>query len=171
MSRNFDQAWEALVAHFGAEQVNGITSSRRQFGAHLLPDLQATVVAEIGSVASVLLGVHQIYDQLPLTISSLLVRQGHLLILLEASHETVIEGPNAADLRIELHRDSTFRADDAGILGSEFQIVNRLMGDKRRRGRRDTRNPRGGKRSQQSERHRMSFPFPVAELRPCGAFG
>ncbi|MGW9819003.1 hypothetical protein ACUXK4_001562 [Methylorubrum extorquens] len=45
MSRNFDQAWEALVAHFGAEQVNGITSSRRQFGAHLLPDLQATVVA------------------------------------------------------------------------------------------------------------------------------
>ncbi|CAX24600.1 conserved protein of unknown function [Methylorubrum extorquens DM4] len=80
MSRNFDQAWEALVAHFGAEQVNGITSSRRQFGAHLLPDLQATVVAEIGSVASVLLGVHQIYDQLPLTISSLLVRQGQYTI-------------------------------------------------------------------------------------------
>jgi hypothetical protein len=37
-------------------------------------------VAEIGSVASVLLGVHQIYDQLPLTISSLLVRQGQYTI-------------------------------------------------------------------------------------------
>lgn len=80
MSGNFNQAWEALVAHFGAERVNGITSSRRQFGAHLLPDLQATVVAEIDPFAAVLLGVHQIYDQLSLTISSLLVRQGEHMI-------------------------------------------------------------------------------------------
>lgn len=80
MSRNFDQAWEALAGHFGAEQINGITSSRRQFGAHLLPDIQATLVAEIGPFAPVLLGVHQIYDQLALTISSLLVRQGQYTI-------------------------------------------------------------------------------------------
>ncbi|WP_375274186.1 AAA family ATPase [Methylorubrum thiocyanatum] len=80
MSGNFNQAWEALVAHFGAERVNGITSSRRQFGAHLLPDLQATVVAEIDPFASVLLGVHQTYDQLALTISGLLVRQGEHMI-------------------------------------------------------------------------------------------
>ncbi|WP_286134411.1 hypothetical protein [Methylobacterium sp. Leaf123] len=80
MSRNFDQAWQALVAHFGAEQINGITSSRRQFGAHLLPDLQATVTAEIGPFAPALLGLHQIYDQFPFTISSLLVRQGDYTI-------------------------------------------------------------------------------------------
>jgi cell division protease FtsH len=80
MSRNFDQAWEALVAHFGAEQVNGITSSRRQFGAHLLPDLQATVTDRIDPFAPTLLGVHQLHDQLPLTISSLLVRQGQYTI-------------------------------------------------------------------------------------------
>ncbi|MDV2988457.1 UNVERIFIED_CONTAM: ATP-binding protein, partial [Methylobacteriaceae bacterium AG10] len=80
MTATFDQAWEALVAHFGAEQVNGITSSRRQFGAHLLPDLQATVTGRIDPFAPTLLGVHQLHDQLPLTISSLLVRQGQYTI-------------------------------------------------------------------------------------------
>lgn len=76
MSRNFDKAWEALVAHFGAEQVNGITSSRRQFGAHLLPDIQVAVTARVASFTPLLLGVHQFYEHLALTISSLLVRSG-----------------------------------------------------------------------------------------------
>lgn len=77
MSRNFEKAWEALVAHFGAERVNGITSSRRQFGAHLLPDVQLAVATQVTPFAPGLLGVHQSYEQLPLTISSLLVRSGN----------------------------------------------------------------------------------------------
>jgi DNA polymerase III delta prime subunit len=76
MSKHFNLAWEALVAHFGAERINGIASSRRQFGAHLLPDLQAATTALTAPFAPILVGVHQLYDQLPLTISSLLVRGG-----------------------------------------------------------------------------------------------
>lgn len=74
MSAHANYAWEVLVAFFGADQVNGIVSSRRQFGVHLLPDLQAAIVAEVAPHGPGLLGVHQLYDQLPLTISSLLVR-------------------------------------------------------------------------------------------------
>ena len=76
MAKHFNLAWEALVAHFGAEQVNGIASSRRQFGAHVLPDLQAATTALVDPFVPALLGVHQLYAELPLTISSLLVRGG-----------------------------------------------------------------------------------------------
>ncbi|SFL27361.1 ATP-binding protein [Methylobacterium pseudosasicola] len=82
MSHSFTQAWEAFVAHFGAAQINGITSSRRQFGDHLLPDLQAAVIARIAPFEPDLMGVHQLYEQLALTISGLLVRdqQGAIAI-------------------------------------------------------------------------------------------
>lgn len=74
MSHDFTQAWEAFITHFGAAQINGITSSRRQFGAHLLPDLQAAAITQVAPFGPELMGVHQPYDQLPLTISGLLVR-------------------------------------------------------------------------------------------------
>ncbi len=71
-----NEAWEALAAHFGTEQVNTIISSRRQFGAHLLPDIQISATAQIAPYRPVLLGVHQFYDHLALTVSGLLVRSG-----------------------------------------------------------------------------------------------
>jgi hypothetical protein len=74
MLENANRAWEALLGFFGAEDVNGIVSSRRVFGIHLLPDLQAATLAQVSPHAPTLLGVHQPYEQLPLTISSLLVR-------------------------------------------------------------------------------------------------
>lgn len=80
MSGNFDQAWEALVAHFGAEQINGITSSRRQFGDHLLPDVQIAITAQLTPHKPRLFGVHQFYEHIALTISGLLVRSGEYRI-------------------------------------------------------------------------------------------
>lgn len=80
MSKLVNRAWEALVAHFGADQVNGITSSRRQFGAHLLPDLQAAAVTQVAPFEPVLMGLHQIHDMMPLTVSGLLVREGDYVI-------------------------------------------------------------------------------------------
>lgn len=56
LSQTFSLAWEALVSHFGADQVAGISSSRRQFGAHLLPDLQAAVTAQVDRFAPTLVG-------------------------------------------------------------------------------------------------------------------
>ena len=70
------EACEALVAHFGAEHVNGIVSSRRQFGGHLLPDIQLSTTTQVAPHAPALLGVHQFYDHVALTISTLLVRSG-----------------------------------------------------------------------------------------------
>jgi hypothetical protein len=66
--------WQALVGHFGAERVNGISSSRRCFASHLLPDLQAAIVAEIAPFKPALAGVHQAHSFHALTISSLLIR-------------------------------------------------------------------------------------------------
>ncbi|TFZ61373.1 ATP-binding protein [Methylorubrum sp. Q1] len=80
MSGNFDQAWEALVDHFGAEQINGITSSRRQFGDHLLPDAQIAIAAQLAPHKPTLLGVHQFHEHIALTISGLLVRSGEYRI-------------------------------------------------------------------------------------------
>lgn len=45
MLKNANRAWEALLGFFGADDVNGIVSSRRVFGIHLLPDLQAETLA------------------------------------------------------------------------------------------------------------------------------
>ncbi|WP_157182304.1 hypothetical protein [Methylobacterium sp. WSM2598] len=63
-----------MASHFGADQVNGIVSSRRQFGAHLMPDLRAAAMAQVAPFSPVLIGLHQLHDMLPLTVSSLLVR-------------------------------------------------------------------------------------------------
>jgi hypothetical protein len=80
MLESANHAWEILVGFFGAEEVNGIISSRRQFGDHLLPDLQAAILTLATPHAPVLLGVHQPYDHHPLTISGLLVRGGSLVV-------------------------------------------------------------------------------------------
>ena len=80
MRQEFNEAWEALVAHFGSERVNGIVTSRRQFGAHMLPDIQVSAKAQIDPYKPVLVGVHQFYDHVALTVPSLLVRSGDLKI-------------------------------------------------------------------------------------------
>lgn len=69
-----------MVENFSEEGIGEITSSRRQFGAHLLPDLQTAVIDQANPFSPALLGVHQAHDSLPLTISSLMVRSGHFLI-------------------------------------------------------------------------------------------
>ncbi len=74
MSSGGERAWQALVGHFGADHVNGVASSRRRFAAHLLPDLQTAIVAEIAPFNPVLSGVHQSYEFHALTISALLIR-------------------------------------------------------------------------------------------------
>ncbi len=76
MLEHANRAWEALVGFFGADEINRIVSSRRQFGVHLLPDLQASATAQIDPFGPLLMGVHQHHSQIPLTISSLLVRSG-----------------------------------------------------------------------------------------------
>lgn len=76
MRHEANEAWGALTDHFGAEQVNGIISSRRQFGSHLLPDIQISAIAQLARHAPALLGVHQLFDHVALTFSSLLVRSG-----------------------------------------------------------------------------------------------
>jgi cell division protease FtsH len=73
-------AWQALVGHFGADNVNGIASSRRRFASHLLPDLQAAIIGEIAPFDASLSGVHQPHEFQALTMSALLVREGHSAI-------------------------------------------------------------------------------------------
>ncbi|ACL59864.1 hypothetical protein Mnod_5013 [Methylobacterium nodulans ORS 2060] len=47
MPTHFSIVREALVAHFGPEQINGIVSSLREFGAHRPPDLQSAIVEQL----------------------------------------------------------------------------------------------------------------------------
>lgn len=72
--KTYHQAWEALTAHFGETDIQAIVSSRRQFGEHLLPDVQQAIIAELEGLSPALCGVHQPYDHMALTISALLVR-------------------------------------------------------------------------------------------------
>lgn len=72
--------WQTLVSHFGPERVNGIASSRRRFASHLLPDLQAAIVAEVAPFDAALLGFHQPYDHEAPTMSGLLLRDGHSVV-------------------------------------------------------------------------------------------
>ncbi|WP_027172973.1 ATP-binding protein [Methylobacterium sp. 10] len=76
MRENSNTTWQVLLALFGAEAINGIMSSRRQFGVHLLPDLQAATIDRLSPFHPTLMGVHQPHEMLPLTISALLVRNG-----------------------------------------------------------------------------------------------
>ncbi|WP_018261509.1 AAA family ATPase [Methylobacterium sp. WSM2598] len=74
MSTQFAFAWRALAAHFGPEQINRIVSSRREFGAHLRPDVQSAINEQLAPFETTLLGLHQYEAWDPLTFSRLLVR-------------------------------------------------------------------------------------------------
>lgn len=74
MPQDHQHAWTMLVGHFGVERMNGIASSRRRFASHLLPDLQAAIVAEIAPFQAVLSGIHQPREFQALTISDLSIR-------------------------------------------------------------------------------------------------
>jgi cell division protease FtsH len=80
MSLGDQLAWQVLVNHFGADRVNSIASSRRRFASHLLPDLQAAIIAEIAPFNAVLSGVHQPHEFQALTLSGLLIRDGHSVV-------------------------------------------------------------------------------------------
>jgi hypothetical protein len=80
MSLGEQSAWQLLVSHFGADHVNSIASSRRRFASHLLPDLQAAIVAEIAPFKAVLSGVRQPHEFQALTLSALLIREGHSVV-------------------------------------------------------------------------------------------
>ncbi len=74
MPENARLAWEVLVGHFGSENMNAIASSRRRFAPHLLPDLQAAIIAEIAPFEPALSGIHQPHDFQAPTISGLSIR-------------------------------------------------------------------------------------------------
>ncbi|MFC4313752.1 AAA family ATPase [Steroidobacter flavus] len=73
MERHYNYARQALEDHFGAQRLSSVVTSRRQFAAHLLPDLQSALVAETERYKPILLGLHQHHPMQPLYASSMLI--------------------------------------------------------------------------------------------------
>ncbi|WP_231337726.1 hypothetical protein [Paraburkholderia sprentiae] len=67
-------AWEALAAHFDDRSPEELTSSQRQFPHHTRPELQQTLSRLLTPFAPRLLGLNQVHERFPLTISSLFVQ-------------------------------------------------------------------------------------------------
>ncbi|PRX21757.1 SpoVK/Ycf46/Vps4 family AAA+-type ATPase [Paraburkholderia sp. BL18I3N2] len=67
-------AWEALAAHFDDRSPEDLTSSQRQFPHHTRPELQQTLSRLLTPFAPRLLGLNQVHERFPLTISSLFVQ-------------------------------------------------------------------------------------------------
>ncbi|WGS47600.1 AAA family ATPase (plasmid) [Burkholderia sp. JSH-S8] len=67
-------AWEALVTHFDGRSPEELTASRRQFPHHARPELQDALLRLLTPFSPRLLGLNQVYERMPLTISALFVQ-------------------------------------------------------------------------------------------------
>lgn len=75
-------AWQKLRRHFNTDDLTALESSRRQFTARLLPDLQSLIEELVTPLSPELLGLHQRYEFLPMKLSDLTASEGEDVVRL-----------------------------------------------------------------------------------------
>jgi len=68
--------WQRLRRHFKTDELAVLVSSRRQFTAHLLPDLQTIIEDQVAHWSPELLGFHQEIEFFPMKLSDLTISEG-----------------------------------------------------------------------------------------------
>ncbi|WP_246700800.1 ATP-binding protein, partial [Rhizobium sp. PEPV16] len=76
MSESDRFVWQKLGRHFKPNDLAGLVSSRRQFTAHLLADLQTIIEDLVAPWSPELLGFHQWIEFLPMKLSDLTTSEG-----------------------------------------------------------------------------------------------
>ncbi|WP_259670956.1 AAA family ATPase [Rhizobium lentis] len=76
MSESDRFVWQKLRRHFKTDDLTVLVSSRRQFTAHLLPDLQNIIEALVAPWSPQLSGLHQEYEIFPMKLSDLTTSEG-----------------------------------------------------------------------------------------------
>ena len=91
-------AWQALAHHFGQDDLTDLSSSRRRFAPHLLPDLQCVIEEQLAPLSPRLLGVHQHHEFYAPKLSDLVISEGqHVVALTPLQYQD-----------IDVGRDETF---------------------------------------------------------------
>lgn len=86
-------AWQALAAHFGSDDLTGLSSSRRRFAPHLLPDLQSAIEADLVDLAPRLFGIHQQHEFVAPKLSDLVISDGqHVVALTPLQYQDIDVG-------------------------------------------------------------------------------
>ncbi|XNY04855.1 AAA family ATPase (plasmid) [Sinorhizobium meliloti] len=75
-------AWQKLRRHFNTDDLTAFESSRRQFTARLLPDLQSLIEELVTPLATELWGLYQWDEWNPMKFSDLLIREREGLVRL-----------------------------------------------------------------------------------------
>lgn len=82
MNQSVHFAWQVLDDHFGREDLKALSSSRRRFAPHLLPDLQTAIEESLSPHSPRLVGVHQQHEFIALRLSDLVIREGQHVVAL-----------------------------------------------------------------------------------------
>jgi AAA+ superfamily predicted ATPase len=82
MTKRIQFVWQKLQRHFATDDLTNIVSSRWQFTAHLLPDLQSVIEGLIASRSPELLGFHQLDEYSPMKLSDLTTSEGPYVVQL-----------------------------------------------------------------------------------------
>jgi hypothetical protein len=82
MSQTTRFAWQALGRHFDQEDLTDLSSSRRRFAPHLLPDLQSVIEEQLAPLSPKLLGVHQQHEFFAPKLSDLVISEGQHVVAL-----------------------------------------------------------------------------------------
>ena len=98
-------AWQALAHHFGQDDLTDLSSSRRRFAPHLLPDLQCVIEEQLAPLSPRLLGVHQHHEFYAPKLSDLVISEGqHVVALTPLQYQD-----------IDVGRDETFSSLHSGL--------------------------------------------------------
>ncbi|WP_254701566.1 AAA family ATPase [Neorhizobium galegae] len=74
--------WQKLLRHFKTDDLTILVNSRRQFTAHLLPDLQTIIEDLVAPWSPQLSGLHQEYEFFPMKLSDLTTSEGKCVVRL-----------------------------------------------------------------------------------------
>ncbi|MFW8643116.1 hypothetical protein ACOJBO_11650 [Rhizobium beringeri] len=74
--------WQKLSRHFKTNDLTILVNSRRQFTAHLLPDLQTIIEDLVAPWSPQLSGLHQEYEIFPMKLSDLTTSEGKRVVRL-----------------------------------------------------------------------------------------
>jgi ATP-dependent 26S proteasome regulatory subunit len=82
MTKTIQFAWQELQRHFDTDDLTNIVSSRWQFTAHFLPDLQSAIEEQLEPLSPKVQGFHQKIEFLPMKLSDLLASEEQYVVRL-----------------------------------------------------------------------------------------